>query len=172
MCVCVWVGFVVLTQQVGFGEIGCVRISKANMTFWAHLNCCYYSWRQMMSLLIRPRPLRKLPVVRRCPCPTAEKLLFSFFFSVCNLLCVYTLYSSVCVYVWNESPVLDKGVAPSLPEASSESLLHMAPPGPTASLALSLFLLLLCQAQRPSQMLCCPGAEKEREERGEGLETC
>lgn len=84
MCVCC------LIQRADLENVR-VRISKANMTFWAHLNCCYYGWRQMMSLPIKPQPLRKLPVVWRCPCHTAEKLLFLLHFFVCVRLCVCTV---------------------------------------------------------------------------------
>ncbi len=68
------------------------------MTFWAHLNCCYYGWRQMMSLPIRPQPLRKLPVVWHCPCHTAKQATFLLLFSVCVPLCVClcALYSFMC----------------------------------------------------------------------------
>ncbi len=67
---------------------------------WDYLNCCSYGWRQMMSLPLRPRPLRKLPVVWRCPCHTAETLLSSFSFLSVSL-CVYALYSftSLCM-IW------------------------------------------------------------------------
>lgn len=76
-----------------------IWISKANMTFWAHLNCCYYSWRHMMSLPIRPQPLRKLPVVWHCH---SGKMCFSS-----SLFC---LRPSVCMHCTPSCALMLDGV--------------------------------------------------------------
>lgn len=62
-----------------------VRIRKANMTFWAHLNCCFCGWRRMMSL---PKLLRKPPVVWRCPCHTFLLLISASVCRNCTPSCV------------------------------------------------------------------------------------
>lgn len=73
----------------------------------------------MMSLPIRPQPLRKLPVVWRCPCHTTKKATFLVLFSVCVPLCVCVHCTPSCVCIWNESPVLDDRVAPAPPLSHS-----------------------------------------------------
>lgn len=109
MCVCLLLSH----PAIWLRENAQVRLSIANMTFWAHLNCCNYGWRQMMSSPISPQPLKTLPVVWRCPCHAAEKLLSPSLFCLCPCVCVYC--TTLCVCVCNESPALDEGVAPVLP---------------------------------------------------------
>lgn len=100
----------------------------------------------MMSLPIRPQPLRKLPVVWHCPCHQ-KKICFSpSLFCLCPSVCTHRTPSCVCI--WNESPALDEGVTPSCGTPR--------PDGLTVSLS------SLCQ-HRPGQTLCCPGAERKKE---------
>ena len=113
-----------------------IWFNKASLTFCSYLNCCYCRWRQMMSLPIRPWLSRKQPVVRHCPCHLCRKATFLLLFYVSVPLCVHAVLLYVCACVWNESPALDEGVAPSLRKIVSESLLHMASSGLTASRSL------------------------------------
>lgn len=135
---------------------GQVRISKANMTFWAHLNCCYYSWRHMMSLPIRPQPLRKLPVVWHCH--SGKNVLFILSFPPPSL-CVHALYTFMCLHMkwvthvgwwwwwWGSKGCFQ----------SHSFMWHPHQPN-----GLTISLSSLCQAHRPGQTLCSPGAEREK----------
>lgn len=131
---------------------GWVRISKPNMTFCSYLNCYYYSWRRMMSFPIRPRPLRKQPVVWCYPTKAAF-LLLSY---VCVSLCVHALYSFLFVYEmshqrWTRGSLL---LSQRLFFRSHSLTWHPRAWWPQWSPC------SLRQAHRRGQILCCPGAEE------------
>lgn len=113
------------------------------MTFWAHLNCCLYGWRRLMSLPIRPKPLSKLPVVWRCPCHT-----FLLLLSVCVHLCVCALYSFMCLCMWLlvydvSHQLLDDEVGSRSPKGCFGVTASHGSPGPDG---LAIFLSSLCQS--------------------------
>lgn len=105
----------------------------------------------MMSLPIRPQPLRKLPVVWHCPCRTVENLLFSFSFLSVSLR-VYAQYSFMCLYM--------KWVT-GVGWGGHSFMLH---PQPWWTHSLSAASANIDQAK------CC--AVQEQKERKKGLQTC
>lgn len=134
------------------------------MTFWAHLNCGCHGWKQMMPSRRRPQPPGETARGVMLPIVTPQRRYFPLSLIPSVPICVRALYSlvHVCACVWNESPVLDRVAPPSLLEAVSESLLYMAPPGPTASRSLSQQPLPSATKAGPSIVLSRI-SERERE---------
>lgn len=104
----------------------------------------------MMFLPIRSRPLKNCPWPYTAPV-NCKKAAFLFLCSVCGPMSIHTVF--LLLFVCNMSQQHWSGIAPSLPVAVCESLLHMAPLGLRAS---SLQLL------PHGQMLCCSGERKKR----------